>query len=80
MTNKVILEEEAEAYNVIADTCSPNINKINDMINKVENLKINDIGNNLINKVANLIINDVGNDSNRATVRDVQVQFAVIKL
>ena len=45
------------------------------IINEVVNLTINDVRNNTINKVANLIINYVRNVSNRATMRDVQVQF-----
>ena len=46
------------------------------MIKKVDNLKINDVGNNLIKEVANLTIYGIGNDSNRATAIDAQVQFA----
>ena len=46
------------------------------MINKVENLTINDVRKNMINKVANLTINDAKNNSNRATASDSQFQFA----
>ena len=48
----------------------------NELIDKFANLAINDIRNNLINKVANLTINDVVNDSNRAIASDLQLQFA----
>ena len=46
------------------------------MIYKVENLTMNDVGNNLIDKVANLKINDVGNNLNGVNGSDTQVQFA----
>ena len=39
-------------------------------------MTIHDVGKNLIDKVKNLTINNVGNNSNGATVSDVQVQFA----
>ena len=89
--DKVILEHQVEENNVAVDMFSPQRNKSdnlidkvqnltinnvgNDLIEKVANLTINDIGNNLIDKVTNLTINGVGNDSNRAIASDVQVQF-----
>ena len=89
--DQVILEEQGEENNITADTSSPQRNEIenlidkvanftiddvgNDQIKKVVNLTINDVRNNLINKVANLTINDVRNDSNRATTSDAQVHF-----
>ena len=39
-------------------------------------MKINNFRNDLINKVANLTINDIGNDARKATASDVQVQFS----
>ena len=48
----------------------------NNIINKVANLKIINVGNNIINKVENLTINNIGNDSNKATTCDIQVQFS----
>ena len=53
----------------------PQRNESEDLIKKVANLTINNLGNNIINKVANLTINNVRSDSNRATASNVQVQF-----
>ena len=51
-------------------------NKIEDLINKLANLKIN-VGNenNLINKALNITINYTGNNLNRAKASDLQFQF-----
>ena len=91
-TNKKILEEQSEANNVTVDMLSPQRNKTEDLIDKVENLVINNIGNyliekfatstinytgnNLINKVTSLTISDVRNHLNRSNGSDTQVQFA----
>ena len=56
MIDHVILEEKAEANNITVDEFSSQINKSNDLINKVTNLTIKYFGNNLVNKVANFII------------------------
>ena len=69
--DQVILEDKVEANNVMVDMFSPQRNQSDDMIYKVENLTMNDVGNNLIDKVANLKINDVGKYSNRVNVIDV---------
>ena len=61
--NQVMIEEEAEANNVMVDTYIPQRNK-------------SEILEDLINQVANSTINDVWKDSNGATVSDVQVQLA----
>ena len=84
------MEEQVESNNGTVDTLRSKRNQSEDLINKVANLKINDVvndmidnvanlkinnvGNNLTDKVANLTINHVRKDSNRATMSDVQVQ------
>ena len=58
--NKIFTEEQfiSEEINVNVDTFmgSPMRNKRDNLINEVENLTINDVGNNLIKKVANMTI------------------------
>ena len=56
-------EEEAEANDITVDTFVPHI-------------KYSENSKDIINKLANLTINDIGNDSNGATAGGVQVQFA----
>ena len=58
--DKLTREEEVESNNVTVNTFSPQRNEIENLINEVENLTINDVGNNIINKVSNLTINDAG--------------------
>ena len=54
-----MLEEQAEANNIMVDTLSPHRSKGEYLINKVANLTINnEVGNNLIDEVVNLTIND----------------------
>ena len=90
--NKVILEGKSEANNVTVDTFSPMRNYSENLIKKVENLIINDAGNDLIDNVMNMKINGTGknmigcvanktinetrNDIDRSNMSDVQVQFA----
>ena len=48
--DQVMLEEQAEANNVTVNTLIPYRNKSEDLINKLANLKVNDVGNDLIDK------------------------------
>ena len=59
--NKVIMEQQAEANNAGVYKFSSMINESENLINKVEILTINDVGNYLINKVANMMINSTRN-------------------
>ena len=63
--NKIFMEEQfiAEAINFTVDIFmgSPMRNKRDNLINEVENLTINDVGNNMIEKVANMTIDNAGN-------------------
>ena len=89
--DKLIIEKRAESNNVTVDTFSPIIKESDNIINKVENLTINDVQNCLLNKaknltlnnirndligwVENLTINDAGNNINRSNTIDVQIQL-----
>ena len=42
--NQLILEEQSEANNIMIDMFSPQRNQSDDLINKVANLTINDVG------------------------------------
>ena len=53
-----MLEEKTEANNGTVDTFSPQRSESENIINKVKNLTINDVGNDMIDKVADLKIND----------------------
>ena len=71
MIDQVILEEQVETNNFTVYTFSLQRNKSEYLIYKGVNLTINNVRNNIINKVSNLKINDIGKDSNGATVSDI---------
>ena len=68
-----MLEDQAEYNNATVGTFTPVRTESDNIINKVENLIINGVGNDMIDKVANFRINTFGNDLNRSDVSDVQV-------
>ena len=45
------MEEQAESNNINVDTFSPQRNESEDLIKKVANFTINEVGNNLIDKL-----------------------------
>ena len=49
--NQLIMEEQAESNNINVDTFSPQRNESEDLIKKVANFTINEVGNNLIDKL-----------------------------
>ena len=57
-----MLEDQAEANNAIFIMFVPQRNESEDLIDKVVNLKINNVGNDLIEKFTNLTINVVENN------------------
>ena len=90
--NQVMIEEEAEANNVMVDTfiqqrngsediigCVTNMTRNdsrNDLIDKATNMKMNDVRKDLVVCVANLTINDASNYLNGVKATDIQAQFA----
>ena len=66
-----------ESENIINELESLTINNVgNDMINKFASMTIDDSGNYLISCVTNMTINDARNDLNQANASDTQVQIA----
>ena len=55
-----MMEGQTETNNVTVDNIIPQRNKIDD----------------LINKLSNMTINNIGNDLDRANASDIQVRFA----
>ena len=90
--DKLMLEEQAEANNVMVDMfiqqrnrsediigCVTNMTRNdsrNDLIDKSTNMKMNDVRKDLVVCVANLTINDASNYLNGVKATDIQAQFA----